>query len=66
MQLFPKLLSGMANCVDPDLTAPSGAVLSGSKLFVYAILSEIFLYEILRYLLYHKKDIIFSLLILHR
>ena len=62
MQLFPKLLSGMANCVDPDQTVP---VLSGSTLFAYAILSETFLYEILRYLLYHKKDIIFSLLILH-
>ena len=45
MQLFPKLLSGMANCVDPDQTAPSGAVLSGSTLFAYAILSETFLYE---------------------
>ena len=44
MQLFPKLLSGMANCVDPDQTAP-GAVLSGSTLFAYAILSETFLYE---------------------
>ena len=26
MQLFLKLYSGMANSVDPDLTAPSGAV----------------------------------------
>ena len=26
MQLFLKILSGMANSVDPDQTAPSGAV----------------------------------------
>ena len=26
MQLFLKMLSGMANSVDPDQTAPSGAV----------------------------------------
>ena len=40
MQLFLKILSGMANSVDPDQTASSGAVWSGSTLFVYAILSE--------------------------
>ena len=26
MQLFPNILSGMANSADPDKTAPSGAV----------------------------------------
>ena len=30
----------MANRVDPDQTAPKGAVWSGSYLFAYAILSE--------------------------
>ena len=45
MQLFLKLLSGMANSVSPDQTAPSGAVLSGSALFVYAILSATLVYE---------------------
>ena len=37
MQLFLKLYSGMANSVDPDLTAPSGAVWSGSTLFAHVI-----------------------------
>ena len=32
----------MANSVDPDQTAPSGAVWSGSALFAYVILSETF------------------------
>ena len=32
----------MANSVDPDQTAPSGWVWSGSALFAYAILSENF------------------------
>ena len=30
----------MANSVDPDQTAPEGAVWSGSALFAYAILSD--------------------------
>ena len=30
-----KILSGMANSADPDQTAPSGAVWSGSALFAY-------------------------------
>ena len=47
MQLFPKSFSGMANYVDPDQTAPTGAVWSGSALFAYAILSTTLLYEIL-------------------
>ena len=50
MQLFPKIVSGMANSVDPDQTAPSGAVWSGSALFAYAILSETLVYEILGHL----------------
>ena len=44
-----KILSGMANSVDPDQTAPEGAAWSGSALFAYAILSETFVYEILGY-----------------
>ena len=40
MQLFLKMLSGMVNSVDPDQTAPSGAVWPGSALFAYDILSE--------------------------
>ena len=40
----------MANSVDPDQTAPSGAVWSGSALFVYAILSDTLVYKILVHL----------------
>ena len=40
MKLFREMISGMANIVDPDQTAPEGAVWSGSALFAYAILSE--------------------------
>ena len=36
MQLFLKMLSGMANNVDPDQTASSGAVCSMYTLFTYA------------------------------
>ena len=46
MQLFLKILSGMANGVDPDQTAPSGAVWSQSAQFAYAILSETLVFEI--------------------
>ena len=46
MQLFLKILSGIANSVDPDQTAPSGAVWSGPTLFAYAILSDTLVYEI--------------------
>ena len=35
--LFHKILSEMANSVDLDQTAPSGAVLSGSALFAYFV-----------------------------
>ena len=37
----------MANSVNSDQTAPSGAVWSGSALFAYAILLEILTYKIL-------------------
>ena len=37
MQVRLKLLSWMANSVDPDQTAPLEAVWSGSLLFAYAI-----------------------------
>ena len=36
----------MANSVDPDQTAPSGAVWSGSTLFAHVILFDILEYEI--------------------
>ena len=36
----PKDAYGMANSVDPDQTAPLGAVWSGSALFARAYLSE--------------------------
>ena len=37
MLLFLKILSEMANSVDPDHTAISGAVWPGSSLFAYAV-----------------------------
>ena len=40
----------MANSVDPDQTAPSGAVWSGSALFAYVILSDGLGFEILGHL----------------
>ena len=43
----------MANSVDPDQTAPSGAVWSGSSLVAYATLSKILVYEILGHLPYY-------------
>ena len=42
----------MANSVDPDQTAPLGAVWSGPALFAYAILSETEVFEILGHLPY--------------
>ena len=51
MQSFLKILSGVAYSVDPDQTAPSGAVLSGSALFAYALLSETMGVQILGHLL---------------
>ena len=41
----------MANSVDPDQTAPSGAVWSGSSLFAYVILSETLGFRIFRTLI---------------
>ena len=52
MQLFLKILSGMTNNINPDQPAPSGAILSGSTLFAYAILSETLVYKILGHLPY--------------
>ena len=40
----------MANSVDPDQTAPSGAVWSGSALFAYVILSKTLVLAILGHL----------------
>ena len=42
----------MANSVDPDQTAPEGAVWSGSALFAYVILSDSLVLEILGHLPY--------------
>ena len=55
MQLFLKILSGMANSIDHDQTAPSGAVWSWSTLFAYVILSETVLYQILGHLSHNKS-----------
>ena len=52
MHLFLKLLSGMANSVNPDQTAPSGAVQSWSILLAYVSLSETLAYKILGHLPY--------------
>ena len=38
--IHPKYADGMANSVDPDQTAPLGAIWSGSALFAQAYLSE--------------------------
>ena len=40
----------MANSVDPDQTAPSGAVCSGSTLFAHVILSDALVFEFLGHL----------------
>ena len=45
--MFPKILSEMVNSVDPDQTAPEGAVWSGSALFAYVNLSVTLVFEIL-------------------
>ena len=42
----------MANSVDPDQTAPFGAVWSGSTLFAYVILSDALVFEFLGHLPY--------------
>ena len=54
MQLFLKILSGKADSIDLDQTAPSGAIRSGSLLFAYDILSAILVYESLGHLLYQQ------------
>ena len=64
--MFPEILSGMANSVDPDQTDPSGAVLSGSALFAYVILSVTLAFRIIGhcttiYLLYQQNFTIRSL-----
>ena len=38
--MSPNDADGMANSVDPDQTAPLGAVWSGSALFAHTCLSE--------------------------
>ena len=38
--MHPKDAAGIANSVDPDQTAPIGAVWSGSPLFAQAYVSE--------------------------
>ena len=50
MHLSLKILNGIANSEDPDQTAPSGAVWSGSALFAYGILSETLVFESLGHL----------------
>ena len=47
MQLFFEIFSGVANIVDPDQTAPSGVIWSGSALFAYAILSDTWTFTVL-------------------
>ena len=50
------MLSGNTNSVDPDQTAASGAIWSGSALFAYHILSETLVYRILGHLPYFITD----------
>ena len=45
--VYLKILRGKANSVDPDQTAPSGAVWSGFALFADAILLATLVYKIL-------------------
>ena len=59
MWLYHRLMSpndadGMANSVDPNQTAPLGAVLSGSALFAQAYLSENL--GSIRYILYKYME----------
>ena len=51
MQLFLKILSGMANSVDPYQIAPSEAVCSEAALFAYDNLSDTLVFKILGHLL---------------
>ena len=52
----------MANSEDPDQTAPSGAVWSGSALFTYGILSVSLVFEILGILLLYVYFLSYILL----
>ena len=52
MQLFLKMLRGMANSEDPDQTASSGTVWPGSALFAYDSLSETLVFKIVGHLSY--------------
>ena len=54
MQLFLEILSGMANSVDPDQTAPSVAVWSGSPLSACVIMSATLVYKTIGHLLYYN------------
>ena len=56
MQQFLKLLSWMANSIDPDQTAPSGAVWSGSALLASVILSDTLEFENLGHLPYWEDN----------
>ena len=47
----------MANSVDPDQTAPAGAIWSGSALFIYVILSATLVFKILGHLLYFENQV---------
>ena len=58
MQLFLKILHGMANSADSDQTAPSGAVWSESALFAHAILLGTVVYEILGHLPYQNYVVV--------
>ena len=51
----------MANSVNPDQTAPKGAVLSKSTLFAYVILSELLVDRILGQLSYFEPALVAQL-----
>ena len=46
----------MANSVDPDQTAPPGAVWSGSAVFAYGILPDTLVYKILGHVPYFQWE----------
>ena len=50
----------MANSVNPDQTAPEGAVWSGSALFAYVILSDTLVFEILENLPYMLLPVLWT------
>ena len=47
----------MVNSLDPDQTAPSGAVRFGFVLFAYAILSETLVYKLLGHLWNYWQEV---------